>query len=149
MSRVSVRALVPGGVEQAEALWYDLGRWPAYVDGFAAVVRCDDAWPASGTLIWNSTPAGRGRVIERVVRQAPGEGQVSEVEDERLHGIQTVAFEPGRDGTVMTIGLEYALKERNPFTPLIDVFFIRRAIRDALQRTATRFAREREGDLEM
>jgi hypothetical protein len=146
VSKVAARALAPGPPDDAERLWYDLLRWPAFMDGFGAVVRRDEDWPRAGTLIWDSTPHGRGRVLEAVVRHEPG-AQVAEIEDERLRGVQTLTFQQRPDGdTLVTLALEYALKERNPFTPLVDVFFIRRAVRDAMHRTLTRFARERRGE---
>jgi hypothetical protein len=149
VSRVAARAVAPGTVEQAEALWFDLARWPAFVDGFATVARRDDEWPRAGTLIWESTPHGRGRVLERVREHEPGRGQVADVEDERLRGVQTVSFHPVEGGVALALELDYALKQRNPLTPLVDLVFVRRAVGDALQRTATRWARERRGDAEL
>lgn len=147
MTRVQASVVVPGPVAGAEALWYDLDRWATFVDGFAAVVQRDEPWPGAGTLIWDSTPHGRGRVIERVVRHQPREGQAAEVEDERLEGTQTVGFRAEGDATRVTLALEYRLKERTPFTPLVDLFFVRRAVGDALRRTLARFATERRAEL--
>lgn len=149
MGRTSASVLVPGDVEGAEALWFDLGRWSAFVDGFASVVRRDDGWPERGVLVWDSTPAGRGRVVETVVSHARGAGQVARVEDEQLEGTQRVGFEPAGDDVRLTLSLEYSLKQRGPLTALVDVFFVRRALGDALRRTVARFARERQTDLEM
>ena len=36
-SRASVE--LPAQISAAEALWYDLRRWPSFVDGFGAVAR--------------------------------------------------------------------------------------------------------------
>jgi hypothetical protein len=148
--KVSASATMPGRISEAEALWYDVSRWPNFVDGFSHTVQLDQTWPAEGKLIWDSTPHGRGRVLERVVRHEVRVGQTSEVEDEKLRGTQTVAFEATPDGgTRFTIALEYELKERTPFTAIADLLFIRRAMRESLQRTASRFARERRGDAEL
>ena len=133
MTRVDAAATVPGTVEQVRALWFDLDRWPAIVDGFAAVVRMDEGWPQRGELVWDSTPHGRGRVIER----ADGT-----FEDERLSGTQTLAFEPTGRGVVVRLAQDYRIKERTALTPLLDLFFIRRAVRDSLVRTVRRFAAE-------
>ena len=52
--------------------WYDTGRWVAWVDGLDAVVSVDGDWPRVGaTVSWQSGPAGRGRVTERVVGYEP------------------------------------------------------------------------------
>jgi hypothetical protein len=149
MSRVSASTVVPGRISEAEALWYDLSRWPSFVDGFSHVVRSDEAWPQAGQLVWDSTPNGRGRVVERVTRHELRTGHASEVEDERLQGIQTVAFEGAGEDTRVTLSLEYALKQTNLVSPLVDLFFVRRALRDSLERTLARFARERRGDVEL
>ena len=134
MSRVAAAARVPGPVDAVRALWVDLSRWPAFIDGFATVVRVDGGWPAAGEIVWDSTPHGRGRVIER----ADGT-----FEDARLAGVQSLAFEPADDGTVtVRLAFDYRIKERTPLTPLLDLFFVRRSIRDALTRTVQRFAAE-------
>jgi len=150
MGKVSASVVVPGRISGAEALWYDVGRWPAFVDGFASVVGRDEPWPATGgTLIWDSTPHGRGRIIERVTAYAPRDGQSVAFEDEKVEGTQQVAFAAEGENTRVTLSMEYRLKERNPITPVIDLFFVRRAVGDALRRTLGRFARERQGDLEL
>jgi uncharacterized membrane protein len=149
MGRARAAIEVPGGVEQAEALWYDLPRWPAFVDGFGHVVR-DEGWPrAAGVLVWDSTPAGRGRVVERVSAQVPGQGQTADVEDPRLTGTQTVAFTALDDGVGVTLTLDYRLKQGGPLRPVLDALFVGRAIRDSLRRTLVRFGRELEADREL
>ena len=129
---------------EAEALWYDVGRWPAFVDGFAHVVKREGDWPQRGArLVWDSTPDGRGRVVERVTAYEVRSGQTLEVEDPRLAGTQTVSFAPREGGGCrMTLELDYQLKDRTILTPVVDALFVRRALGDALRRTLTRFARE-------
>jgi hypothetical protein len=142
--RVSASAMVPGPVAEAEALWYDTDRWATFVDGFAAVVEKDPEWPRSGKLVWRSTPHGRGTVHERVVE--PG---TSEFHDDRLTGTQRVEFAPQGEHTRVTLTMEYRIEDANPLTPVVDLLFVRRAVRDALQRTVVRFARERQGDISL
>lgn len=142
--RVRARVVVPGRVAEAESLWYDPGRWPAWVDGFGHVAKLEGSWPAVGArLVWDSPPLGRGRVAETVAAYEVRVGQTVAVEDERLRGTRSVAFVPEGDAVRVTVELEYRLKERGPFTWLVDPLFIRRALRDSLTRTLTRFARER------
>jgi uncharacterized membrane protein len=149
MGRARAAIEVGGSVEDAEALWYDLQRWPTFIDGFARVVR-SEGWPAGGgTLVWDSTPAGRGRVVEHVTAQVDGEGQTAEVEDPRLSGTQTVAFSPLENGVGVTLALDYKLKQGGPLRALADLFFIGRAMRDSLRRTLVRFARELESGAEL
>jgi hypothetical protein len=150
MSRVTATAIVPGPLGDVEALWYDRSRWPAFVDGYAATVRADDAWPQEGSrLLWDSTPHGRGRVIEIVTAYEPRGGQSAEVEDERLVGTQRVQFISEGDAVRLILTLEYSLKDRNILTPIVDLFFVRRAVRDALRRTVARFRNERVADVEL
>ena len=150
MGRVRAAVRVPGLASEAEALWYEPQRWPAWVDGFGHVVKLEGAWPATGSrAVWDSKPGGRGRVVERVSAYEARAGQTLAVEDEQLQGTQTVTFEPGEDGVEVALELEYELKHSNVLTPLTDVLFIRRALRDSLRRSVTRFAHELRGDREL
>jgi polyketide cyclase/dehydrase/lipid transport protein len=145
--RVSATAVVPGRVVEAEELWYDPHRWAAWIDGFGHVAKLEGEWPQVGArLLWDSRPQGRGRVAERVTAYEPRAGQTLAVEDGKLHGIQTVTFEPAGDEVQVNLTLEYTLKDRTPLTPILDVVFIRRALRDSLRRTVRRFGHERRAE---
>lgn len=149
MPKIRASILIPGLASEAEALWYDPQRWAAWIDGFGHVAKLEGEWPRAGSrLAWDSPPGGRGRVSERVVEYEARSGQALEVEDGRLRGTQRVSFEPVTDGVRIGIELVYELKGGNFFTPLTDVLFIRRALRDSLKRSLVRFARERRSDLE-
>jgi uncharacterized membrane protein len=143
MARVSVALTFPGSVHEAETCWYDTARWPAWVDGLERVSEVSAAWPAAGaTVTWQSGPAGRGRVTERVVTHAPLEGQTTEVDDESIHGHQSISFVPVGDGVEVRMTLAYEIKQRSIFTPLVDALFIRRAMAASLRTTLTRFGVE-------
>jgi len=148
VGRAAAAITVPGRVAEAEALWYDPQRWASWVDGFGHVDRLEGDWPRPGArLVWDSLPGGRGKVMERVSAHTDGAGQALDVEDERLRGTQRVAFAPDGDAVRVTLALDYELKQRAPLTPVIDLLFIRRAIRDSLTRTLRRFANERAAEL--
>jgi hypothetical protein len=148
--RVRAAVEVPGLASEAEALWYDPQRWPAWVDGFGHLHKLEGEWPALGArAVWDSRPGGRGRVVERVTAYEARSGQTLAFEDEKTRGTQTVSFEPGPDGASVALELEYEIKDANLFTPLTDALFIRRAMRESLQRTVNRFARELRGDREL
>ena len=149
MGKARAAIEVPGLASEAEALGYDPVRWAAWIDGFGHVARLSDGWPAEGVLVWDSTPEGRGRVLETVTAYEPRAGQMLAVEDERLRGTQRVTFTPRAETVEVALELDYELKQRNPLTPLIDRAFVRRAIAASLRRTLTRFARERRADVEM
>ncbi len=149
MARTRASVTLPGLASEAEALWYDPQRWPAWVDGFGHAVKLEGDWPGVGARsVWDSKPGGRGRVVERVTAYEARAGQTVEVEDEKLRGTQRVSFEPGTDDVTVVLELEYQLKESNVFTPIADALFIRRALRDSLKRSLLRLARERRSDLE-
>ena len=151
MGKARASVQLPGfRASEAEALWYDTSRWPTFVDGFAHVVSKEGEWPAApSTLVWQSTPAGRGRVLERVTEYEPRLGQTAQVEDPKMSATQRVAFTPSDDGVEVTLSMEYTLKEGGPLRPFMDFLFIRRAVTDALKRTVQRFARELETDAEL
>ena len=149
MSRASASVVVPGRISEAEELWFDQRRWPSWLDGFGHVAKIEGDWPQAGAkLHWDSPPGGRGRVLERVVRHEPRVEQVLEVEDARIRGTQRVQFEAvDTESTRVTLSLDYELKERRPWTALLDALFVRRAFGDSIKRTLARFATERRAEL--
>jgi hypothetical protein len=152
VGKVKASIELPGfRASEAEALWYDTNRWPTFVDGFSNVVSVEGDWPAApSTLVWQSTPAGRGRVVERVTQYESRVGQTAEVEDPRMTATQRVAFEPKEGGVELTLSWEYTLKQgAGPIKPVMDFLFIRRALVDALSRTVGRFGRELRADAEI
>ncbi len=149
MGRASASTVVPGRLAEVEDVWYDQYRWPSWIDGFGHVVRLEGDWPQVGArLLWQSPPKGRGLVQERVTAFEARTGQTLEVEDERLRGIQTVAFEAVGEDVRVTLMLDYELKQGGPLSPLVDRLFVRRSLGDSLRRTVTRFAFERQAEVD-
>ena len=145
MGRVKVELQLPGvATSDAEELWYDTVRWPTFVDGFGHVHKVDAGWPREpgAVVVWDSKPGGRGRVLERVVSFEARVGQTVEVEDEKIHGRQTVGFQPNPGGTAVSLELDYAIKQDRGVPAVIDFLFVRRPMRDSLRRTLARFERE-------
>jgi hypothetical protein len=155
MGVARARGVVERPPDEALERYVDVGRWSAFVDGFARVLGVSSSWPVEGSEVtWQSTPEGRGRVREGVVtyeapppapdvapQSSPGR-LVTEVTDDSLTGTQTATFSPEGEGTLVDLALEYELTERGALTGLTDLLFIRRAIRDSLRRTLRRFAAE-------
>jgi hypothetical protein len=136
-------ALTP---EAALRLWTDVSRWPSFVEGFARVVELDPEWPGEGSrAIWESVPAGRGRVTEKVTDVTPGAFSTLVFED-RLSGRQTFRAVESEGGARVELSLEYTLTSYGPLGPLADAIFIRRALRDSLRRTITRFEVEAQDE---
>jgi uncharacterized membrane protein len=149
MRRIAVDRVIDAPLDAVEACWYDLERWPTVVDGCAGVDEVAGDWPRAGTTVrWHSTAHGRGSVEERVVVQEDGAGQTTEVSDPQLRGTQAIAFAPARvGGTRVTLGLEYELENRSAWTSaIVDVLFVRRALRDSLTRTLDALGNELEYD---
>ncbi len=140
MRKVSVAETFPATVHQAERSWYDTGRWSLWVDGLDRVQSISGHWPEVGSSVtWRSSPAGRGTVTERVSAHEPLAGQTVEVTDDSIFGRQNVAFTPVDDGVEVVLSLEYTISRRTPFTRLVDVLFIRRAMEASLGRTLHSF----------
>jgi hypothetical protein len=140
MATVRATAQYPGPVYEAEACWYDTERWPVWVDQLARVISVEDGWPkAGGSVVWESGPAGRGRVHEHVVDYEPLTSQTVEVEDDSIAGTQIVTFTPNVDGVAVELALDYELKKRSPVTRLVDLLFIRRLMAGSLRSTLGRF----------
>ena len=141
MATIRVNGLLEGTVHEAETCWYDTARWPDWVDELSRIVSVEGDWPRQGaTVIWQSGPAGRGRVRETVISYEPLGGQTVAVEDESITGTQQVAFDPTADGVEVSLSLDYSIKRRSPLTPLLDLLFVRRPMTISLTRTLGRFS---------
>ena len=147
MARTGAARVVPLTPEGTLGLWADTSRWPTFVEGFARTVEVSPEWPGEGAkVVWESTPEGRGRVTERVVEQGPGR-LVTEVFESSLRGTQTLTTSEHADGALVEVELEYELTKYGPLRAVADLIFIRRALRDALNRTLRRFAVEAEDEV--
>jgi hypothetical protein len=131
--------------EAALRLWTDVDRWATFIEGFAHPLERSPEWPAGGArLVWESTPAGRGRVTEKVAESEGPDRFVTQVFEDRLHGTQTFRVVESEGGSRAELSLEYKLTKYGPLSAIADAIFIRRAIRDSLRRTLARFAVEAE-----
>lgn len=140
MATVRVRGAYPGTVHEAERCWYDTAGWDQWVDELSRVVSVDGPWPRPGSSVsWESGPAGRGRVTERVLAHESLDGQTVEVQDDSITGEQTVEFVPQGDQVEVVLELRYRINSRNPFSSLIDLLFVRRLMAASLSRTLVRF----------
>jgi uncharacterized membrane protein len=151
MATVKARIEVSGPISEAEALWYDPLRWPAFVEGFAHIVKQEGEWPGQDArIVWDSVRDGRGRVVEKVRAYEVRVSQTVEVEDPKLRGVQTIAFEGLTDPprTAVTLELRYKLKGPTFGGPVVDMLFVRRALTDSLRKTLMRFRRELEAERE-
>ena len=144
MRTARAAVVVPLGPGEALALWTDVERWPSFVEGFARRLELAPDWPAKGArVVWESSPDGRGRVTETVVKH-DADRFSTQVFEEALMGTQTLRALPGSDGSEIELTLDYELAKYGPLAGVADAIFIRRALRDALRRTLFRFGVEAE-----
>jgi Polyketide cyclase / dehydrase and lipid transport len=148
VARAKASIELPAQVSAAERLWYDVGRWASFVDGFHHAEKVEGDWPEAGSRVrWASTPDGRGLVDEHVVHYEVRAGQTVQVEDPKMLGTQTVTFTPKPEGhSQLTIELDYRIKGSGPFN-VLTAFFVKRAFADSMKRTLGRFRRELQGEL--
>ncbi|WP_354701238.1 hypothetical protein DSM112329_01547 [Paraconexibacter sp. AEG42_29] len=147
MGTVTAKLDVPYGASAAEAIWYDPRRWSMLLDGFGRLESAAEDWPHEGArAVWASKPGGRGRVIEVVTAYEPRARCVTRVEDDTIHGTQTIVFSPHEGGTLIDLKLIYTIKNRNIFTPIMDSLFVKGAQRMSLHRTLGRLEIELRGD---
>lgn len=141
MPQVTVTEEFPATVHVAETCWYDTARWADWVDGLERVEQVSEGWPGAGSYVrWRSGPAGRGEVLERVSAHEPLAGQTVEVTDAQMEASQSVTFTPADEAHVsVSLTLNYRLRRQTLFTPLVDVLFIRPALRNSLRATLSRF----------
>jgi hypothetical protein len=145
MATVHASVTVEATVHDAEQHWYDTTTWSAWVDGLETIVTVDGDWPSVGAgVVWESGPAGRGRVTERVVEYEQLGGQTVEVQDDSITGKQSVTFTPADGGCDVTLTLDYRIRRRSIITPVIDALFVRNAWTSSLRSSLARFAVELE-----
>ncbi|MGO9885878.1 MAG: SRPBCC family protein [Solirubrobacteraceae bacterium] len=145
MPAVGVVKTFAGTVAEAERCWYETAGWHLWVDGLDRVLAVDGDWPAAGSSVtWQSGPAGRGRVVERVIAYEPLRGQALVVDDDSISGRQSVAFAGAAERVQVSLTLEYKLVHRTIVSPVVDVLFIRRAMATSLGATLGRFGAELE-----
>ncbi|HYZ28087.1 MAG TPA: SRPBCC family protein [Thermoleophilaceae bacterium] len=142
MAVIESRGFAPVPPATAQRLWVDTGRWPTFIDGFGRVLEIDESWPAPRSkVVWQSGPAGRGRVTERIREYADGV-VATDVFDSQMAGIQSLRLEPAEGGCNVLLSLDYELQRAGPLRKLTDALFIRRSLAMALERTLRRFSTE-------
>ena len=119
--------------------------WPAWVDGFGKVDSSAGYPEVGGTLTWNSTPAGRGRVAEKVLAHEPRSLHRISFSDPESRGELETRFEIARgERTTVSLELSYELAQGGPFAWLAERFFVRGQVAKSLRRTLLRFRLEVE-----
>ncbi|MDX6583833.1 MAG: hypothetical protein QOI10_3017 [Solirubrobacterales bacterium] len=144
MAELSESVLVGVSLADAWGYYFEPSGWPAWVDGFHAVEEASGYPETGGTLVWRSTPAGRGTVRERVLAHEPRTLHRIAFSDPESSGELTTRFALEGEATRVTLELSYALPGSGPFTWLTERIFVRGQVRRSLQRTLARFRLEAE-----
>jgi hypothetical protein len=135
-----VSTVVEGPGLEVEQLWYDRTRWASWVDGFASLSKLSDEWPLAGARrVWVTRVGGRGLISETVTQYTAGSGQTLEFEDERVRGLQQVAFETDGARTRITVTLEADSKR---YLAPARKWWLRRQLAEAARRSLRRFSYE-------
>jgi uncharacterized protein YndB with AHSA1/START domain len=140
MTEVEAEIVIPRPVAEVWELYFDSDRWRNWVDGFARATASDGYPERGGTLSWESTPAGRGRVSERVVQHEERRLHRVAYTDPGSEGEQEARFEMVPAGgderrTRVQLRLQYELHDSGPLTAITDRLFIRSQMRRSLQRS--------------
>jgi hypothetical protein len=144
MAELSESVLVGASLADVWGYYFKPSGWPAWVDGFHAVEAADGYPEAGGTLVWRSTPAGRGTVRERVLVHEPRTLHRIAFSDPESSGELTTRFAVEGEGTRVTAELSYSLGSSGPFAWLTERLFVRSQMRGSVQRTLARLRLEAE-----
>ncbi len=116
-------------------LYFDSSKWASWVDGFAAI-ESESGYPeVGGTLVWRSTPAGRGTVSERVLEHEPRRLHRVSFADPESEGELATRFEIDGEGVRVSQRMDYKVAHPGPLGPLTDVFFVRGQVSGSLARS--------------
>ena len=142
MGKVDASTEIAAPLADVWDLYFERSRWPSWVDGFAAVIEESGYPEEGGTLSWRSTPAGRGRVDERVVAHEARVMHRIDYEDPTSVGSLEVGFEmlPAESAesgrrTRVSQHLDYRVTGGGPLRGVTDVLFIRSQMRRSLARS--------------
>lgn len=142
MGKVEAGTEIGAPLAEVWDLYFEPTRWASWVDGFSSVIS-ESGYPGTGgKLAWRSTPAGRGRVDERVLAHEPRSLHRVSFEDPTATGELEVSFEmlpaetaeSGRR-TKVSQRLSYRVLTGGPLRAVIDLLFIRSQMRRSLQRS--------------
>ena len=140
MTEVEAEIEIPAPMAEVWEVYFDPERWRDWVDGFARVTASDGFPGRGGTLSWESTPAGRGRVSERVLEHDIRRLHRAAYTDPGSHGeletrFEMVPAEGTERRTKVSQKLSYELQESGPLSAITDWLFIRSQMRRSLERS--------------
>ena len=144
MATLTESMLVAASLAETWDRYFDPRGWQAWVDGFRSVESAAGYPDQGGTLVWRSSPAGRGTVRERVIDHRPRRRHEVEYSDPESAGRLVTAFAVEGEGTRVTLTLDYRLARSGPYAWIVERLFVRGQVRSSLQRSLLRFKHEVE-----
>ena len=147
VAKVSESVLVGASLAAAWDHYFDPKGWPDWVEGFERVERSDGYPEAGGTLVWQSNPAGRGTVTERVLAHEPRTLHRIAFSDPQSEGELTTRFAIEGEATRLTLELDYTVGGGGALSRITDLLFARSQVIASLRRTLMdfRYAVEESG----
>jgi uncharacterized membrane protein len=144
MATLSESVTIDASLAEVWDLYFEPRSWPAWVDGFGSVESVAGYPGRGGTLVWRSTPAGRGTVRERVLEHEPRRRHRIEFSDPESSGELLTAFAIDGEATRVDQTLEYRLASAGPLAWATERLFVRGQVRDSLRRSLLRLRHEAE-----
>jgi hypothetical protein len=144
VAKLTESVLVSTSLKEAWDVYFESRTWAAWVDGFQRVESSAGYPQEGGTLVWHSTPAGRGRVTERVLEHSPRTRHRIAFEDPESRGELLTELAVEGEAVRVRATLNYELARGGPLAKVTDRLFVRGQVRDSLRRTLARFKHEAE-----
>jgi uncharacterized membrane protein len=144
MSEIREEISISASLAEVWDYHFDSRGWPAWVDGFQAVVASDGYPREGGSLRWRSTPAGRGEVSEDVLEHVPRRLHAVSFSDPQTAGELRTTFQIEGESTKVEQTLTYRLLGGGVFGWATDRLFIRSQQRRSIQRSLLRLKHEVE-----
>jgi hypothetical protein len=139
VAKISESVLVGASLAATWDRYFDPQGWGEWVEGFERVERSDGYPETGGTLVWQSNPAGRGTVTERVLAHEPRTMHRIAFEDPQSTGELTTRFGIEGEGTRVTLELTYTVGGGGALARLTDMLFARSQVAASLRRTLMDF----------
>ena len=144
MGEAKAETMIDADLKEVWDVYFDDARWASWVDGFARVESSDGYPERGGTLNWQSTPAGRGLVTEKVIDHEPRTVHRVSFDDPESEGELEATFEIQGDRVRVAQTMSYKIKHPGFFGPATDIFFVRRQVVGSLERSLARLKHETE-----
>jgi hypothetical protein len=139
VAKVSESVLVGASLAATWERYFDPNGWDAWVEGFERVERSEGYPEAGSTLVWQSNPAGRGTVTERVLAHEPRTLHRIAFTDPQSSGELTTRFAIEGEATRVTLELAYTVGRGGALSRVTDMLFARSQVIASLRRTLMDF----------